>query len=128
MNSTVNTSQPVDKYGYGKFDVPWSLRVACKFYYTKVAFKPVLSQTLSMTGDLSITKKTSINYPTGYDIARKEITMTSISISRDLHCWEMSLNWMPIGVYRGYRFEIKIKAPQLQDVKVTKETNYRSVY
>jgi hypothetical protein len=55
-----------------------------------------------------------------YDLERKEISAPQISIYRDLHCWEMNFNWNPIGTYRGFRFEIRIKSPELQDIKVTK--------
>jgi hypothetical protein len=40
----------------------------------------------------------------------------------------MNFNWVPTGIYRGFRFEIRIKASQLQDIKVTKQTNYRGVF
>jgi hypothetical protein len=48
-----------------------------------------------------------------------------MNISRDLHCWLMNFQWSPLGPYAGYRFEIKVKAPQLQDIKLTKQNNDR---
>ena len=62
------------------------------------------------------------------DIFLQQFSTPYVTIYRDLHCWEMSFNWVPTGLYRGFKFELRIKAPQLQDIKVTKQTNYRGVF
>ena len=48
-----------------------------------------------------------------------------IMISRDLHCWFMNFYWVPTGPYKQYRFEIRVKASQLQDLKLTKQGSTR---
>ena len=63
-----------------------------------------------------------------YDFVRREFAAPSVTVYRDLHCWEMNFSWFPIGNYRGYRLELRIKAPQLQDLKVTKQGSARGVY
>ncbi len=83
---------------------------------------------VSSSLSFSITKNWKFTFSAGYDLVQKQVTAPYITIYRDLHCWEMNFNWYPTGVYRGFRFEIRIKAPQLQDVKITKESNYRGVY
>jgi hypothetical protein len=124
----VNSGPMVDKYGYVNFDVPWSMRVAYNFYYTKSAFTPVINQTLSLVGDVAITKKTRITYTTGYDIAMKQITMTSLGFVRDLHCWEMSLNWIPAGSAKSWQFTIRVKASMLSDLKYDRRKDFRDQY
>jgi lipopolysaccharide assembly outer membrane protein LptD (OstA) len=126
--SNVTGGLPLDKYGYSKFDVPWNLRVAYNFYYTKSGFTPVISQTLAISGDLSVTKKTKITYTTGYDVARKEVTMTSVGITRDLHCWDMSLDWIPTGYMKSWMFTIKVKASVLADLKYNRRKDFRDQY
>jgi hypothetical protein len=83
-----------------------------------------------VSGNLSfnLTRNWKFTFATGYDIFQREFTTPYITIYRDLHCWEMNFNWVPTGIYRGFRFEIRIKASQLQDIKVTKQTNYRGVF
>jgi lipopolysaccharide assembly outer membrane protein LptD (OstA) len=120
--------QAYDKYGYTPFDIPWSLRVAYNFYYTNTINKPVISQTLALTGDLALTKKTKVTYTTGYDITRKEITMTSVGFARDLHCWDMSLQWIPTGYLKSWMFTIKVKASVLQDLKYDRRKDFRDQY
>jgi len=127
-SSTVTGGLPVDEYGYAKFDVPWSMRVAYNFYYTKYSIKPVISQTLALTGDVSLTKKTRITYTTGYDIANKAITMTSIGVLRDLHCWEMSLDWIPTGYLKSWNFTIRVKASVLADLKYDRRKDFHDQY
>jgi hypothetical protein len=116
---------PLDKYGYVTFDRTWSLRVAYSFNYSKPQTKSTITQTLSFQGDISLTKKTKITYTSGYDIAKKQITMTSIGIYRDLHCWEMSVDWIPIGYLKSWNFTIKVKSAVLADLKYNRRKDFR---
>jgi hypothetical protein len=52
---------------------------------------------------------------------KKEFTPTNIMIRRDLHCWEMKLNWIPFGTRKGYFFTINVKSSVLQDLKLEKK-------
>ena len=46
----------------------------------------------------------------GYDFQAKELTPASITITRDLHCWQMSFAWVPFGHYQSWSFNIGVKA------------------
>jgi len=118
----------IDEFGYVQFDVPWSLRVAYNFNYSKPGVTSNITQTLTLGGDLKLTPKTSITYNTGYDIKENEITMTRVGISRDLHCWEMSLNWIPVGYMKSWNFTIRAKASMLQDIKYERRKDYHENY
>ena len=61
---------------------------------------------------------------TGYDIANKGMSYTTLDIYRDLHCWEMRFSWVPFGYYRSWFFQINIKADALRDVKYEKKKPY----
>jgi hypothetical protein len=119
---------PLDKYGYAPFNVPWSLRVAYSLSYVKTLSAPVITQTLALSGSVTLTKKMNISYSTGYDITRKEITMTSLSISRDLHCWDMHLQWIPTGYMKSWQFTIKVKASILGDLKYDRRKDFHDQY
>lgn len=114
-----------DEYGYAVVDLPWTMRVAYNFNYNKSQLVPTISQTLSLDGTLRIATKTSINYITGYDIEQKQITMTRIGISRDLHCWNMSFNWIPTGYLKSWDFTIRINSSMLSDIKYERRKDYR---
>lgn len=113
-----------DDYGYANFDVPWSLRFAYTFYYSKPRDEAVVKQNFTVSGDLRLTNKMSIRYSSGYDISAKKITMTTIGISRDLHCWEMSFNWLPLGYLQSWDFTIRVKASVLQDLKYERRKDF----
>ena len=117
-----------DEYGYYRFDVPWTMRVSYNFNYSKQAFTSNLTQTLSVTGNVTLTKKMGITYTSGYDFSRHEITMTQIGISRDLHCWDMSLNWIPNGTMKMWNFTIRVKAAVLSDLKYERRKDYHDQY
>jgi len=114
----------LDEYGYVKFDVPWSMRMAYNFNYSKPGFKSNVSQTLTLSGDVRLTPKTAVNYSSGFDFKQREITMTRIGISRDLHCWEMSFSWIPTGYMKSWSFTIRAKAAMLQDLKYERRKDY----
>jgi hypothetical protein len=111
------------------FTIPWSVSANYNFGLSR-ANPSITTRTSNISVSLafSITKNWKFTFSSGYDFIQKQVTAPYITIYRDLHCWEMNFNWYPTGVYRGFRFELRIKAPQLQDVKVTKESNYRGVY
>jgi len=69
------------------------------------------------SGPLSfnLTEQWKFSASGNYDLNEKEIVAPSIQISRDLHCWLMSFTWVPLGPFRYYRLEIRVKAPQLQE-------------
>lgn len=121
-------SSVFDEYGYMEFDVPWSMNVAYSINYSKQLNSSQLSQTLMVNGSLSLTKKMNLTYNSGYDFTRKEITMTQIMVTRDLHCWDMSFNWIPNGNMKMWEFSIRVKAAVLSDLKYERRKDYHDNY
>jgi len=70
--------------------------------------------------DLQATKNWKVGNSFTYDFVNQQISAVSISIQRDLHCWQGSFTWNPTGVGQGYYLNISVKAQQLRDVKVEK--------
>lgn len=104
---------------YVDFEIPWSLRMNYSLSYRHtVNTKPTVTQSLQFSGDLSLSEKWKIQYSSGYDFESNEFTMTSVNIARDLHCWTMSLSWVPFGRFQSYFFTIRVKSSLLQDLKI----------
>ena len=78
-----------------------------------------------MTGDVNLTPKWKIGYTTGYDFKQMDFSYTSLSLYRDLHCWEMSLTWIPFGDRKSYNFSINVKSATLKDLKLTKRRDWQ---
>lgn len=108
------------------FSIPWSLSLNFNFSQNQEdPTKKTRSANVSGNLDFNLTENWKFTASSSYDIVNKQFAAPQINISRDLHCWLMNFTWSPIGPYAGYRFEIKVKAPQLQDIKLTKQNNER---
>ena len=102
-------------------NIPWNLSLSYNYNFSKPT--PNQSQSFSnLSADLgfSLTKNWKFTIRGSYDFETKQVSAPQVTIYRDLHCWEMNFNWNPMGYYSGFRFEIRLKAPELQDIKVTK--------
>ncbi len=112
------------------YTVPWNLNFSYSFSYNsnyvfaQDAMDRNYIQSLSVRGDLYLTPKWRIGFRTGYDFDNKQLTYTSIDIYRDLHCWEMTFNWIPMGFRQSYNFTIRVKASVLQDLKLTRTRHH----
>lgn len=121
---------------YIDWSIPWDLTVSYSFNYTVVRRYPdyilqkdqKIVQTLGLSGNVSITPKWKIGFMTGWDFEDKDLSYTSISIYRDLHCWEMRFNWIPTGYQKSWNFQINVKASLLQDLKLNKKKDFRDNY
>jgi len=104
------------------FNVPWTLNVNYNVRYAKPQFNHTIIQTLNFSGDVSLTNKWKIGMRSGYDFEQKDLSYTSVDIYRDLHCWEMTFNWVPFGPRQSYLFTIRVKSALLQDLKLTRRS------
>jgi lipopolysaccharide assembly outer membrane protein LptD (OstA) len=109
---------------YDYFDVPWSFRFGYSFNYSKRAFKSNITQSLRLSGNFSLTDKWKFDVSANYDIQEDKLVATSIGITRDLHCWTMSFDWIPVGYRKSYFFEIRVNASILQDLKYKKQQSW----
>jgi hypothetical protein len=69
-----------------------------------------------------------VSVSSGYDFVNKQLTYTNIEIHRDLHCWEMSLAFVPFGTHQFYSFQINVKSSLLQDLKLQRKQNWNDNY
>ena len=108
-------------------DIPWNLSANYSLTYNKgynIAKFADTTQSLTFSGNLKLNKNWKIGFRSGYDFDEKELTYSSIDIYRDLHCWEMLINWIPIGYHRSYTITIRVKAAELRDLKYEKRKDW----
>jgi hypothetical protein len=114
-----------DPSQYIDWDIPWNLTMGYNLAYAKqVTNTTSITQALNVSGDLSISEKWKVNFNTGYNFDSKEITQTMIGIARDLHCWQMNVNWVPFGRFTSYNIDIRVKSSILQDLKVSRRRTF----
>jgi len=123
--------EAMDKDGFERPQFKWSVSVNYGVQYGAGAFNAQrrepemrLTHQLSMSGTLSPTPKWNINWSTAYDFPSKRFTQLNIGITRDMHCWTMSAQLVPVGPYTSYSFRIAVKSSLLQDLKYQKQSNY----
>jgi LPS-assembly protein len=115
------------------FNIPWQVSLSFSLNYSKTfdsfkkKYKSDLSSNTSFSGSFSLTPKWNFSTSGYYDFDTKEITSLNMSISRDMHCWQMSVSIVPVGNFKSFSINISPKSPLLQDLKVNR-TRYFSSY
>lgn len=107
------------------FNIPYNLSVSYTYSWSRIGDAKVnQSQSASFNGDVSLTPKWKVGFNSWYDFEDKRFTNFGVNIYRDLHCWEMRLNWVPFGYQESYYFQINVKSSILQDLKLMKRKDF----
>jgi LPS-assembly protein len=111
---------------FADFNVPWSLSLSYSMSFTK-GFKPDYSgwetitySNLSWNGDFNLTPKWKLGMNGYYDIKSSSIQQFTMYISREMHCWQLSINVTPVGLYRTFNFTISPKSGILRDLRINR--------
>jgi hypothetical protein len=124
-----------DEDGYMAFKMPWSLTFSYninmrestdvkKFNYDKMRYPYEFTQSLNFHGNIRLSDGWNINFNSGYDFDYKKISMTTASLSRDLHCFNMSCS-VTLAPYTSYNFSFRCNASTLTDaLKYDKRSSY----
>lgn len=113
-----------DEDGYMKFSMPWSLtfgygismreNTSGKFNKKTMRYPYKFTQTLNFSGNIRISDGWNISFSSGYDFDNKEMSMTTASLQRDLHCFNMSCS-VVLAPYTSYNFSFRCNAATLTD-------------
>lgn len=109
---------------YYDFSIPWNFGFNYSFSYTKPGLQANIVQTLGFNGSVNLTPKWGVTFNGGYDFGSKKITPGTFTLTRDLHCWQMSFNWVPIGFRKSWSFTINVKASMLKDLKYDRNSSF----
>jgi LPS-assembly protein len=110
---------------FADFNIPWSLNVSFALNFTNAlqanySFKTTITSSVNWSGDFNLTEKWKIGLNGYYDVKNGDMQSLTASISRDLHCWQMSINVTPVGYTHFFSFTISPKAGMLQDLKLNR--------
>lgn len=121
-----------DADGYLVSKIPWSLSFNYglnlnygTFNPKKMEYNYKLTHSLSFNGNIQPTKNWRFNFNATYDFDTKKISYMTCNITRDLHCWQMTASFIPVGPYKSYSFSIAVSSSLLKDLKLDKRSNYR---
>jgi hypothetical protein len=117
---------------FADFNIPWSVNLSFALSYLKSfdvksqSFIGAFTQNLQFGGTLNITPKWQMGMQGYLNISSGKIEPLSMSISRDLHCWQMSISITPLGLYRYYSINISPKSPLLRDLKINRTRSFNT--
>ena len=130
-----NSKAETDEDGYMAFKMPWSISLGYginmsedtdvkKFNYDTMRYPYKFTQNLNVSGNLRISDGWNISFSSGYDFENQKISMTTASLSRDLHCFNMSCS-VVLAPYTSYNFSFRCNAATLTDaLKYDKRSSY----
>jgi hypothetical protein len=110
---------------YTDFNIPWSVQLSYSLSYSKQLGTNYRQESrvysnLSVNGDFSLTPRWKIGGNTYYDFTTSQIQTLTMFISREMHCWQMSINLTPVGLYRSFNITINPKSGILRDLKINR--------
>ena len=128
---TLGAPLPVAIYAdYIDFDIPWEATMSYTASYTtaQAPIRPILFGTqpllsgssITASGSVKLTPNLRLSTTLNYNFTQGEFVFPTVNFTRDLHCWQISGFWVPVGPYRGYNFTIAAKSSLLQDLKLNR--------
>ncbi|HXB92599.1 MAG TPA: putative LPS assembly protein LptD [Puia sp.] len=111
---------------FADFNIPWSLNLSMAFNFTNAekpdysGFATTVTSSLNWSGDFNLTPKWKIGLNGYYDLKYGAMQSLTASISRDLHCWQMSINVTPVGYTHYFNITLSPKSGILQDLRVNR--------
>jgi hypothetical protein len=108
------------------FNIPWTLSFSYSLSFNR-QFKPDYSgfetktfSSLNFNGDFSLSEKWKVGGTGYYDVSMGGLQQFSMFISREMHCWQMSINVMPVGIFRSFNITVNPKSGILRDLKINR--------
>jgi lipopolysaccharide assembly outer membrane protein LptD (OstA) len=117
-----------DPNAFVDFNIPWNVSLNYNFSYYNTGLATSITNAVNVNGDFNVTPKWKLQYTTGYDFRVNKVSTTSLSIYRDLHCWDLAFQWIPFGYYKYYSVDLRVKASILQTLKLNKRKDYYNNY
>jgi len=112
------------------FNIPWNLQAsfAMGFYRTLKpdysGYTHTVTSSLNLNGDFSLTPKWKAGGSMYFDVGAQEVRMLSLFLSREMHCWQMSINVSPIGRYKSFSIILNPKSGILRDLKINRSRSF----
>ena len=117
---------------FADFNIPWSVNLSYSLRFDKVfkqdysGFKTEFNQDVTFGGTLNLTPKWQMGINGFYNITQHQLGTIAVSISREMHCWQMSINLSPVGRYRFYSINISPKSGLLRDLRINRTRSFYS--
>jgi hypothetical protein len=116
---------------FADFNIPWSVNISYSLNFFRrlnrdYTYSTEINSTASINGDFNLTPRWKVGMNTFYDVKNTEIQMLTMFISREMHCWQMSINVTPVGRYRSFNITISPKSGILRDLRINRNKQFLS--
>jgi hypothetical protein len=112
---------------FADFSIPWDLNFSYSLRFARMAdyanpgkFKNNFNQDVNFNGSVNLSPKWKVGLTGSYNITLKQMGVLTMNLSRDLHCWQMSIVVSPVGRYKFFTINISPKSNMLRDIKVNR--------
>ena len=123
-----NISDLSSQNGEIDFNIPWSIgynyALDLSKSYSNGKDTSLVIQTLGLNLNFNVTPKWKVGINTGYDFRNKDFNSTTLNVFRDLHCWQMAFNWVPLGPRQSFSIEINVKSQMLRQLRLAKRRSW----
>ena len=110
------------------FNIAWSLNVSFAYSFTNTfvvnRYVTQTSSSLILNGDFNLTEKWKVGFNCYYDVKNLVMNNLTTFLSRDMHCWQLSINVTPVGVYRSFNITISPKSGILRDLHINRSRTF----
>lgn len=114
------------------FNIPWSISISYSLNFSKQlksdysGYETIINSNANFNGSFSLAPKWNINTNGYYDFKTRKLQTLQLSISREMHCWQMSIGVTPVGITRSFNISLSPKASILQDLKINRSRYFSS--
>ena len=111
---------------FADFDIPWSVSFSYSLNFLRrlkpdyTGYETQVNSNLSWNGDFNLTPRWKMGMNGYYDFKTSSIQTLTMFISREMHCWQLSINVTPVGLYRSFNITINPKSGLLRDLKINR--------
>ncbi len=111
------------------FNIPWQVSLSYSLYLSEefkadYSFHKTVRSSANFSGSFSLTPKWNFSVNGYYDFDTKKLQTFSMSIAREMHCWQLSINVTPVGLYHFFNFSISPKSGILQDLRINRTRSF----
>jgi len=118
---------------YTNFNIPWSVNFAYSLSYNKTqnatltGLTSTISQYVSGNGTLGLSAKWQLGLNASYNITQGQLGMLSLTLAREMHCWQMAISISPVGTYRFFSITLSPKSGLLRDLRINRSRSFYSL-
>lgn len=114
---------------FADFNIPWNINISYSLNFLRrlnpdYKYTTEINSTASINGDFNLTPRWKMGVNSYYDVKQSKIQMLTMFISREMHCWQLSINVTPVGIVRSFNITVSPKSGILRDLRINRTRSF----